>query len=95
MRDTYPRNEKWMGTIDYAVARLNTLILRLINTPLRLDECFNDITRCQQIIDEFVKNVRRYYKWPIPFKWYFALRIHRIGKKQIPRIRSLLNSFNE
>lgn len=95
MRSLSPQNDKWTGTVDYAVARFNTILLKLINTPLKLDEHYGDIIECQRVIDSFVENVRRYYKWPRLFKWYPKMCIYGIGTKQIPRIKNLLNNIND
>ena len=91
----YPQKPKWIGTVDYAVARLNTVLLRLIHTPLKLDEHSKDIDDCQYIIDDFVKNIRRYYNWWFIFKWYPSMRIFFIGIRRIPRIKKLLNSIDD
>mgnify|MGYP001599997235 CR=1 FL=1 len=95
VRDLQPQNDKWTGTVDYAVARLNTALLRLINDPLKLYEHNQEITECQKIIDDFVKHIRNYYKWPIPFKWLCGIMIHYIGTRKIPRIKKFLNIIND
>jgi hypothetical protein len=94
VRSLSPQNDKWTGTVDYAVARFNSILLKLINTPLKLDEHYGDIEECQRVIDSFVKHIRRYYEWPAWFKWYPKICIHGIGTRQIPRIKNLLNSID-
>jgi len=95
VRSIEPKNDKWIGTLDYAVARFNTLLLRLIQTPLNLDKNYYNIKRCQKIIDNFVKHIRRYQQWPRIIKWYPKICIHIIGVRQIPYIRNLLNNLDE
>lgn len=92
-RQFQPRNDKWVGTIDYAVARLNTAILRLINEPLELDSKHKDIKECQKAIHSFFSHMKNYYKWPIWMRWYNHIMIHYTGKVKIPRIKMLLNSL--
>lgn len=93
VRSFQPSNDKWVGTLDYAVARLNTVILRLINTPLELDAKKNDLESCQASIMIFFKYVERYYQSPYYMKWYYHAIIHFIGKLKIPRVKKLLNSL--
>lgn len=94
VRSLSPQNDKWTGTVDYAVARFNSILLKLINTPLKLDEHHGEIEECQQTIDAFVKHIRRYHEWPRLLKWYPKICIHGIGTMQIPRIKYLLNSID-
>lgn len=95
VRNLQPQNDKWTGTVDYAVARLNTALLRLINDPLKLYEYNKDIEECQKIIDDFVKNIRRYHEWPYVAKWIPSVIIHLIGTRKIPRIKKFLNIIND
>ena len=95
IRTLQPQNDKWTGTVDYAVARINTALLRLINDPLKLYKHEDEIMCCQAIIDDFVKNVRRYYDWPTPLKWIPNIIVHYIGTRKIPRIKKFLNIINE
>ena len=95
VRNLHPQNDKWTGTVDYAVARLNTVLLRLINQPLKLYEYNDQISECQNIIDDFVVNIRRYHEWPSIFKCFPVLMIHFIGTRKIPRIKKLLNIVND
>jgi len=94
VRDLKPQNDKWTGTVDYAVARLNTALLRLINDPLKLYEYNNEIVECQNIITEFVSHIKNYYSWPRMFKWIPGMMIHHVGTKKIPKVKQLLNRID-
>lgn len=95
VRSLIPQNDKWTGTVDYAVARLNTALLRLINDPLKLYEHEKKINECQDIISIFVKYIRFYYEWPVLLKWFPAIMIHYTGTIKIPRIKKFLNIIND
>ena len=95
VRSLQPQNEKWTGTVDYAVARFNTALLRLINEQLKLYEYEDQISECQKIIDSFVENIRRYHEWPFVCKWIPGVMIHYIGARRIPRIKKFLNKIND
>ena len=95
VRSLQPQNEKWTGTVDYAVARFNTALLRLINEPLKLYEYNDQLFECQKIIDSFVENIRRYHEWPAVSKWLPGIMIHYIGTRKIPHIKKLLNILND
>lgn len=95
VRSLQPQNKKWTGTVDYAVARFNTALLRLIQEPLKLYEYNDDLVECQKIIDSFVENIRRYHKWPFVFKWIPSVIIHYTGTRRIPRIKKFLNKIND
>lgn len=81
--------------MDYAVARLNTALLRLINHPLKLDEHNQKISECQKIIDDFVGHIRNYYEWPAIFRWLPVIMIHHVGTKKIPMVKKFLNSIDK
>jgi hypothetical protein len=95
VRSLSPQNEKWIGTIDYAVARLNTLLLKLINTPLRLDAHRHEIEDIQNIIESFIKWVIRYYVWPKYTKNICAFVIHILGTYKIPKVKKMLISIDK
>ena len=95
MKSIQPQNGKWTGTVDYAVARFNTALLKLINEPLKMHQYKNEIDECHRIIGDFVKNIRRYNKWPIIAKWIPGIMIYYIGKRKIPRIKKFLNNIND
>ena len=82
--------DKYVGTLDYATARFNTILLRLSKEPLMLDEFMPEARGCFDIIQSFYKNTQRLITWPWMFKPIAKIVLHRIGTRQIPKIKSLL-----
>jgi hypothetical protein len=79
-----------VGSLDYAISRINTIILRLCQHPLLADRYFTKLADCHDAVRQFHCNVKREETWPSLFKWYPRLRIHRIGIKRFPHIAKLL-----
>jgi hypothetical protein len=79
-----------VGSLDYAIARINTVILRLSQYPLLADEYFSELKSCHNSIRAFHKNMVRTESWPRFLRWYPVFRLHRIGRKQFPSIARLL-----
>ena len=86
--------DKYVGTLDYATARFNTILLRLSEDPLMLDELMPEARECFDGIQSFYKNTQRLIAWPWLFKPVAKIVLHRIGTKQIPKIKSLLNKVD-
>ena len=84
-------DQKINASFDYAVARMNTILLRLIQYPLVANELDHDVVRCQETLNKFYDYARKFddSKW---FKWYYKMSLHGIGERQFPYIRSLLNT---
>ena len=84
-------DQKINVSFDYAVARMNTILLRLIQYPLIANELEDEVDRCQETLNKFYEYARKFddSKW---FKWYYKMCIHGVGEKQFPYIRSLLNT---
>jgi len=82
-----------VGSLDYAIARINTIILRLSQYPLLADEYFSELQSCHYSVRAFHLNMVRTESWPGFLRWYPEFRTHRIGRKQFPRISKLLNSI--
>jgi hypothetical protein len=79
-----------VGSLDYAISRINTVILRLSQYPLLADEYFAELKSCHNSVRAFHKNMVRTESWPNFLRWYPEFRTHRIGRKQFPRIARLL-----
>ena len=79
-----------VGSLDYAISRINTIILRLSQHPLLADRYFNELADCHDAVREFYLNMQREETWPELFKWYPRYMIHRIGIKRFPNIAKLL-----
>jgi hypothetical protein len=84
-------DQKINASFDYAVARMNTILLRLIQHPLIANELECDVNKCQETLSRFYDYVKKFddSKW---FKWYYNICLHGIGERQFPYIRSLLNT---
>ena len=86
--------DKYVGTLDYATARFNTILLKLSQDPLGADERKNDIEECFNTIQSFYRDTKKYLTWPYLFKPFIALKLHWAGKIQIPKIKFLLEKVN-
>ena len=79
-----------VGSLDYAISRINTVILRLSQYPLLADEYFAELKSCHNSVRAFHKNMVRTESWPNFLRWYPEFRTDWIGRKQFPRIARLL-----
>ena len=86
--------DKYVGTLDFATARFNTILLALSQDPLRADEYRNDIEECFNVIQSFHQDTKKYLIWPYFFKPLMALKLHWSGKTQIPKIKFLLEKID-
>ena len=86
--------DKYVGTLDYATARFNTILLKLSQDPLSADEHRNEIEECFAIIQSFYTDTKRYLIWAYIFKPIIALKLHYTGTTQVPKIKFLLNKIN-
>ena len=82
---------KYYGTLDYATARFNTILLKLSQDRLLEDRLKADVEDCFQTIQDFYDNVQRYRFWPFFVKPFIKIILHGIGTKRIPRIKKLLD----
>ena len=83
--------DKYIGTLDYATSRFNTILLRLSEEPLMLDEHMSEARECFDAIQSFYKNTQRLVTWPWMFKPVAKVMLHWIGTRQIPNIKQLLD----
>lgn len=79
------------ASYDVAVARMNSVLLRLIQYPMVALDVETDVDQCQDTLNKFCHYTKKYdeSKW---LKWYYKICLHGIGEKQFPYIRSLLNT---
>ena len=82
---------KYYGTLDYATARFNTILLKLSQDRLLESRLENDVRDCFHIIQKFYTYTRRYESWPFFTKPFLRTVLHGIGIRQIPNIKKLLN----
>jgi|TARA_B110000046_G_scaffold79882_1_gene88009 hypothetical protein len=86
--------DKYVGTLDYATARFNTILLKLSDDPLRADIHRHEIDYCFQAIQTFYEDTKRYLMWPYVLKPIMAIKLHWTGKIGIPKIKRLLQKID-
>lgn len=84
-------DRKVNASYDVAVARMNTVLLKLIQYPIVALDLEVEVDQCQGTLDKFYQYIKKYdnSKW---LKWYHKICLHGIGEKQFPYIKSLLNT---
>ena len=83
--------DMYYGTLDYATARFNTILIKISQDRVLEQVHGEDVTECFETIQDFYKNVQRYRFWPKITRPITRMMIHRIGTKRIPAIKRLLN----
>ena len=94
VKDRVPGREDvdmYYGTLDYATARFNTILIKLSQDAVLEEIHKKDTLDCFNAIQDFYKNVQRYRFWPSITKPFTRMLLHRIGTKRIPLIKRLLN----
>ena len=86
--------DKYVGTLDYATARFNTILLRLSEDPIMLDEFMPDARDCFDAIQSFYKNTQRLIAWPWILKPVVKVMLHGIGTRRIPKIKRLMDKVD-
>lgn len=86
--------DKYIGTLDYATARFNTILLKLSQDPLGADEHSNEIDECFKIIQTFYNDTKSYLTWPYLAKPIMSVKLHWSGITKIPKIKFLLEKIN-
>ena len=79
------------GTLDYATARFNTILIKLSQDRVLEEVHKKDVQDCFESIQDFYKYVQRYRFWPKFTRFITKRIIHNIGTKRIPAIKRLLN----
>ena len=82
-----------VGSLDYAISRINTIILKLSQYPLLANRYFCDLAECHDAVREFHLNMRREESWPKIFRWYPQWCIKRIGRKKFPLVLKLYHTI--
>ena len=88
-------NQMLNASLDMAIARFNTILLRLIQHPLQAEEHKLDVKECQSAIDDFYYYILKLDTWPRFTHWFWRHMIHRVGTKKLPKIRALLNRIED
>ena len=86
--------DKHTGTLDYACARFNTILLKLSQHPLKADEHSNDVEECFNIIQSFYEYTKRLINTHWIFDPIFRIILHYKGTIQLPKIKILLDKVN-
>ena len=86
--------DMYYGTLDYATARFNTILLKLSQDKLKEVEYQNDVEECFQAIQKFYKYVQHYRFWPRFTRPFLKIVLHGIGTRRIPKIKQLLTKVN-
>lgn len=88
------RIDMYFGTLDYATARFNTILLRLSQDKMKMLNFTNDVEDCFQIIQSFYRNVKKYQYSNKLMGMVYAGILHIIGTRKIPKIKILLNRID-
>jgi len=86
--------DRYIGTLDYACARFNTILLKLSQHPLKADTHKNDIEKCFNIIQSFYVWTHRLLNSHWIFSPVFKIILHFKGTIQLPKIKILLDKVN-
>ena len=86
--------DKYVGTLDYATSRFNTILIKLSQEPLLLDEKYPEVQECFDAIQSFYYFTKKYVAWPYCGKPIARFMLHIIGTKRIPKIKKLLETLN-
>ena len=95
VKDAMPgENDKYTGTLDYATARFNTILLRLSEDPLKADQHKQEVQECFEIIQDFYCYTKKITTQHKIFKPIIQLILHYKGTIHIPKIKFLLEKVN-
>ena len=86
--------DMYYGTLDYATARFNTILLKLSQDQVLAQEHQVEVHECFEAIQSFHRNVVRYKWWPKLFRYIIGTVLHGIGTRRIPKIKRLLNTLD-
>ena len=96
VKDKVPGNDRvdmYYGTLDYATARFNTILIKLSQDKIKEIEHTTEVLDCFNAIQDFYNNVQRYRFWPKITRPFIKLNLHGIGTRRIPKIKNLLNKL--
>tara|TARA_Y100001970_G_scaffold288499_1_gene415962 strand:- start:4101 stop:4475 length:375 start_codon:yes stop_codon:yes gene_type:complete len=85
--------DKYYGTLDYATARFNTILLKLSQDRILEDIHEQDVLECDKAIKDFYKYTLLLDTWPGITKPFIRVILHGIGTRRIPKIKRLLNKL--
>ena len=87
--------DKYTGTLDYACARFNSILLKLSQDALKADAHRGDVEECFNIIQNFHLYTERLVNLHWMYKPFIKLLLHYKGLTQIPKIKILLDKVDK
>ena len=97
VKDKVPGNDRvdmYYGTLDYATARFNTILLKLSQDKILEADHKTEVLDCFEAIQDFYNNVERYRFWPKITRPFIKLNLYGIGTRRIPKIKNLLEKLD-
>ena len=86
--------DMYYGTLDYATARFNTILIKLSQDKIKELEHTPEVLDCFNAIQDFYNNVQRYRFWPKITRPFIKLNLFGIGTRRIPKIKNLLEKLD-
>jgi hypothetical protein len=86
--------DMYYGTLDYATARFNTILIKLSQDKIKEVEYSTEVLDCFNAIQDFYNNVQRYRFWPKITRPFIKLNLYGIGTRRIPKIKNLLQKLD-
>ena len=86
--------DMYYGTLDYATARFNTILIKLSQDKIKEVEYSTEVLDCFNAIQDFYNNVQRYRFWPKITRPFIKLNLYGIGTRRIPKIKNLLEKLD-
>jgi len=86
--------DTYYGTLDYATARFNTILIKLSQDKIKQVEHTTEVLECFDAIQDFYNNVQRYRFWPKIARPFIKLNLYGIGTRRIPKIKNLLEKLH-
>jgi len=86
--------DMYYGTLDYATARFNTILIKLSQDKIKEIEHTTEVLDCFNAIQDFYNNVQRYRFWPKITRPLIKLNLYGIGTRRIPKIKNLLKKLD-
>ena len=86
--------DKYIGTLDYATARFNTVLLKLSQDVLKAHQYRHEVEECFQIIQDFYSYTIKYtnsHRFLAPI---IKLILHYKGTVHIPKVKLLFEKIN-
>ena len=92
-KDHPGRLNMYIGTLDTAMARFNTILIKLSQDKMLELEHTAEIVDCQEAIQSFYKNTLRLRDWHWITRPLIKLILHNIGTRKIPKVKQLYNKI--